>query len=223
MRLGLFGGTFNPVHSGHVQVVMGVQCRLRFDHIYLIPSKCPPHKDSKELVSADDRCEMILRSIPDNLPFSLSYIELNRSEPSYSIDTVKYFESRLSFRSKLSFILGLDAFLELHTWKSHRRLTELAEIVVVSRRNTPIDSCQDDLTVIKKYISGELFSDLGYSFCAKNFCWKCKGRKPIRYLKLKSSDISSSLVREVVKLGKNLGDLVPPSVAQYIREKGLYL
>ena len=111
MKIGLFGGTFNPVHFGHVKTVLDVKQQFHFDHIYLIPSALPPHKKPDEIARAKDRLEMTRQTFSDKDGFTVSDVELNRRGPSYTIDTVRHFVSRAPENTCISLILGMDAFL----------------------------------------------------------------------------------------------------------------
>jgi len=134
-RIGLFGGTFNPIHLGHIQVIQEVKKGFGLDKIllnYLSVNSTPP-KNRNGLVDAGDRIEMIRLSFSTHPDFSVSDVELKRSGPSYTIDTVRHFKSILPEDTELVLILGLDAFLEIDTWKSYKDLFLLIPFIVMSR------------------------------------------------------------------------------------------
>ena len=122
MRLGLFGGTFNPIHIGHLRAAVEVRESFRLDKVLLIPSAHPPHKNADDLASPEDRFEMVGLAI-DGIPFlEASDVEIIRSGPSYTIETLQYFQRQYGSTSVIHFILGIDAFSEITTWKLYKRL-----------------------------------------------------------------------------------------------------
>ncbi len=122
-RIGLFGGTFNPIHLGHLRTAVEVGEKLSLDVVFLIPSALPPHKDSTALISAEDRLAMARIAVEGSGLFQVSDVELMRSGPSYTIDTVRYFKSCFG-DAALFLIVGADAFLELDTWKDYQTLLD---------------------------------------------------------------------------------------------------
>ncbi|MBU4209797.1 MAG: nicotinate (nicotinamide) nucleotide adenylyltransferase, partial [Proteobacteria bacterium] len=136
-HIGLFGGTFNPIHVGHLRAIQDVQNRFALDKCYLIPAALPPHKEPGDVVDAKYRLEMIRLAVSeysDRLnSVIISDVELKRSGPSYTVDTVNHFKSILPYNSRLYFILGIDAFLEIDTWKSYSDLFYLTAFIVMAR------------------------------------------------------------------------------------------
>ena len=140
MHVGLFGGTFNPIHNGHLKAIEEVLKGFSLDKSYLIPSAIPPHKEQRNLVDAKDRMEMIRLAVATCPALmesvTVSDVELKRKGPSYTIDTVCHFKSILPKDSRLYLILGLDAFLEIDTWKSYTNLFMLTSFIVIPRPGT---------------------------------------------------------------------------------------
>ena len=132
-RIGLFGGTFNPIHLGHIQVVREVKAGFGLNKILIIPSALPPHKEPDGVVDAEDRLEMIRLAFSDDPNFVISDVELKRSGPSYTIDTVRHFKSISPENTKFYLIMGLDAFLEIDSWRSYNDLFLLIPFIVMSR------------------------------------------------------------------------------------------
>jgi nicotinate-nucleotide adenylyltransferase len=220
MRAGLFGGTFNPIHNGHLMAAKRVLDRFSLDRLYMIPSRVPPHKFPAYLAPALDRMRMIQLSLPADARYRLSDVELQRSGPSYTIDTVDDFSTRIIPDAILFMIMGMDAFLEIHTWKSCRRLLEMIQPVVVTRpvdARMPVDSDGDRLD---DYIQARLSG--GYQYIEEQACWRHSGGNCIHLLPTTPVDISSSQVRQRIGAGKTIGDLVPSAVKAYIERKGLY-
>ncbi len=123
MKTGLFGGTFNPVHLGHVRIAQAVQKTFALDDLIVVPAAQPPHKQSRDMADPHLRLEMTRLAFEPIPGCRVSDIELKRSGPSYTIDTVSFFLSRLpAGAADLYLIIGLDAFLELPTWKDYGSL-----------------------------------------------------------------------------------------------------
>ncbi|TAJ09231.1 MAG: nicotinate (nicotinamide) nucleotide adenylyltransferase [Nitrospirae bacterium] len=133
MKIGLFGGTFDPVHRCHVAVATQVRDLLHLDRVLLIPSGDPPHKPLGTLAPAFHRLEMVRLAIAGEPSLEASELEIRRPAKSYSIETVRTLKEQYGPGAELFFLIGLDAFLELHTWKDAPSLLSLCHFVVVSR------------------------------------------------------------------------------------------
>ena len=220
MRIGLFGGTFNPIHRGHLWAASEVKKRFNLDQISLIPAALPPHKAPGQVAKADDRLAMINLAVADFSGFTVSDVELNRSGPSYTIDTIRYFKQSLGEDARIYLIMGLDAFIEIHTWKSHQELLEQIAFIVIARPGEGYADARQGWQVLAAYLKSTLSAD--YQFGAANACYTSKGKQPIYIRDVKALDISSTEIREKVKKKQSIEGLVPPGVAGYIRLKGLY-
>ena len=171
-RIGLFGGTFNPIHRGHLQVIQEVMEAFSLDQIKLIPAALPPHKESGGVADAQDRLQMIRLAVA-NYPaltqtVTVSDVELKRPGPSYTIDTVRYFMQVLSENSRLFFILGLDAFHEIDTWKSYLDLFELVPFIVMARPGVYRHDGDLKWEILEKYLKSKI-SD-AYRFSVSQSC-----------------------------------------------------
>ncbi|HMA67886.1 MAG TPA: nicotinate (nicotinamide) nucleotide adenylyltransferase, partial [Desulfosalsimonadaceae bacterium] len=133
LRAGLFGGTFNPVHMGHLRVAEEVRSAFELDPVYFIPAKIPPHKSSSGLADAGKRYEMLTRAVASNPGFRVSDLEIRRSGRSYTIDTVEAFQREAGGEAALYLLMGLDAFLEINTWKDYGALLEKIACIVMTR------------------------------------------------------------------------------------------
>ena len=131
MRIGILGGTFNPIHRGHLHIAEHTRARLNFDQILFIPTGDPPHKSLKTLAPAPHRLAMVKLAIQEHPHFRVSEIEIYSSETCYTIDTLHKLKGKVE--GELYFIVGLDAFLDLPTWKAAGQLLTEANFVVVSR------------------------------------------------------------------------------------------
>jgi nicotinate-nucleotide adenylyltransferase len=140
MRIGLFGGTFNPIHRCHLEAATHTQRRLRLDRILFIPSGDPPHKPGTSLATARHRLEMVRMAIKDIPAFQVSDVEVRRPSKSYSIETVHELQKDFGPEAELFFVIGLDAFLELHTWKQATDLLRVCHFVVLARPGSTFTS-----------------------------------------------------------------------------------
>lgn len=220
MRIGLFGGTFDPIHFGHLRAGIEVKEGFDLDACYLIPAAIPPHKRSDTVVNADDRLEMIRLAITGYAGFVLSDVELRRSGPSYTVDTVATFKGRLPDTCELFWILGIDAFLEIHTWKSYRKLMQLLPFIVMTRPGEDWDGGANPRLVMKKYLHAHVSDTYVFSESTKSFVNATL--QPVFVHDITLIDISSSKIRKLIKTGKSIHFLVPERVGKFIRDKGLY-
>jgi nicotinate-nucleotide adenylyltransferase len=223
-RIGLFGGTFNPIHRGHLQVIQEVRAAFELDRILLIPAALPPHKEPRGVADARDRMHMIKLAVSNDPTLmqtvTVSDVELERPGPSYSIDTVRYFWQKMSEETELYFILGLDAFLEINTWKSFRDLFLLIPFIVMTRANARHDD--DSMRqVLGDYLQSKISNS--YRFSAPQSCYLDDEKEPVFIFKVTPIDISSTKIREFVKKGSGIESMVPGKVADFIKTKGLYL
>lgn len=225
MRIGLFGGTFNPIHNGHLKAVYEVQKRFALDKSYIIPSAIPPHKEQNCVVDAKDRIEMIrlaVASSPDTMEsVVISDVELKRSGPSYTIDTLFYFKSILPEDSRIYFILGLDAFLEIDTWKSYMDLFLLTSFIVITR----FPAEQNDISIMRKSLENYLQNriSLNYKYSDSQSCYVNNERKPVFFFDVNPLNISSTRIRRLISQGRSIRLFVPEKVDDLIKTKGLYL
>jgi nicotinate-nucleotide adenylyltransferase len=211
LRLGILGGTFDPIHLGHLRLAEEVGEGFALDKVYLLPAPSPPHKGGKTVTSFQHRFEMAQLAVEESPLLVASDLEARRPGPSYSIETLKEFHDLYPSPLELFFILGMDAFQEIDTWKSFRALFDYAHFVVVQRPGL----CAAKMTE-------RLFS-LGVSFKKKeeNRFVGPSGHQVI-YIEATLMDISSTGIREKAGAGKSIRYLVPESVRCYILQYGLY-
>jgi nicotinate-nucleotide adenylyltransferase len=213
-RIGLFGGTFNPVHSGHLKAAEVVQKRFFLDKILFIPSYLPPHKDTAEIASPSHRLKMVeiaLRGFSHFIPCS---IEIDAEEKSYSIITINRIK-KLYPEARVFFILGIDGFLEVDTWKDYEQLLEQCFFVVISRPGYLLDDA-------KKTLEGE-YGEKMYKL-AKSEVIKDEMLLSFRIflLPIDALDIASTEIRGIIKRGDSMKDMVSERVEDYIRKNRLY-
>lgn len=152
MKFGLFGGTFNPPHIGHLIVIESVRDALKFDKIIFIPSAQPPNKPGMLLAPPRMRYEMTRLAVQGNLNFEVSNIEIQRQGPSYTIDTLEELIA-LYPRADFSLIIGADNLLEFETWKSPEEITTQADLVVMSRPDFPINNIKSNYSRHAQFIN----------------------------------------------------------------------
>ena len=221
MRFGLFGGTFNPVHIGHLRAALEVKEGFELQKIFLIPAALPPHKIPGEVADAGDRLNMLNLAVEDTAGFSVSDVELKRSGPSYTIDTVYHFKNVLPHESQIYLIMGLDAFLEIDSWKSYEDLLVQIPIIVINRPRTDNPMGGAGWEAIDDYLTDSIPGD--YKFSERQNAYLARGRSPIYIFEVTMLDISSTNIRSLIKKGRSIGYLVPRRAAEFINSRGLYI
>jgi nicotinate-nucleotide adenylyltransferase len=220
MRIGLFGGTFNPIHYGHLRAAKEVCEGFDLENLYFIPSALPPHKDIQEVASVGDRLEMTRLAIAGNPEFILSDVELKRPGLSYTIDTVKHFKDSLNTDVDLFLVMGADAFFEIDTWKSFKQLFRMLPMIIMTRP-LPDDRPRNlDWGNMTGFIQKKIFD--AYQFSAKDSCYRHDRRHPVYRFNISMLDISGTKIRQLVRQDQSIRFLVPESVENYIYERGIY-
>ncbi|MAF33124.1 MAG: nicotinate-nucleotide adenylyltransferase [Desulfobacterales bacterium] len=220
MHIGLFGGTFNPIHSGHIHASQEVKKAFSLDKIYLIPSALPPHKKQNGIAEAKYRLEMVRLSISTDSSLYISDVELKRSGPSYTIDTVLHFKSILPKNDHLYLILGLDAFLEIDTWKSYKDLFLLASFIVMARPGVTYHRISYKWNRLENYLKSKISQDYRFSVVKSGYIHDEK--QTIYRFNTDFLDISSTNIRRRLKTGRSIRSLISKEVEDYIKTKGLY-
>jgi nicotinate-nucleotide adenylyltransferase len=217
--IGLFGGTFNPIHLGHLRVAQEVKEGFGLERIYFIPSARPPHKGMSDLAKAQDRYQMLAEAIYENPGFVASDVELKREGRSYTIDTVSHFKSIIEKDTPCYLIVGSDAFFEINTWKSFRNLLDLIPFIVM-KRPSEVSGKNDFINMLAQYIT-ESIAD-GYELSKDASCFRHAVKQAIYLFDVTQLDISSTKIRDLVRCGGSVKYLVPDTVEKYIHTKGLY-
>jgi nicotinate-nucleotide adenylyltransferase len=198
-RIGIMGGTFNPIHKGHLALAKAARQEYALDEVIFIPSGNPPHKAAANVIDKELRLEMVKLAIWGKRKYSASRIELDRPGYSYAVDTFKTLKKKYGPRAKLFFIMGLDSINEILDWKKPLELFKLCEFIVGTRPGTR-------LRTFRRLVK---FPPLH------------KEVDKIHLMELKE-DISASQIRAKLKAGKPVGRLVPKIVESFIEQKGLY-
>ncbi|MBI3797282.1 MAG: nicotinate (nicotinamide) nucleotide adenylyltransferase [Deltaproteobacteria bacterium] len=212
LRIGLFGGTFNPIHLGHLRSAEEVREACALDCIYFVPAAQPPHKGGSDLAPATHRLKMVELAVADNPYFSASAIELERPGTSYSIDTIRSFFTALRPASLL-FIVGIDAFREFATWKDYVLIPKLCDLLVTSRPGTPTPPSDQFLPVALQTL---------FWYDPKTNVYRHTSGHSLVLHEIAGLNIAASTIRGKVRAGKSIRYLVHPAVETYITHHALY-
>jgi nicotinate-nucleotide adenylyltransferase len=207
------GGTFNPVHLGHLRAAEEVAESLQLKQVIFMPAAIPPHKSALGLVSFDHRYRMLELAVNGNPLFVLSDLEHQRPGKSYSVETLTQLSSQYGADDDLYFVLGIDAFLELPTWKNYRELFNLCNFVVVARPGFAPESLD---SMLKSQIGDS------YVFDSHIQGYVHPNQYVVYYREITLLDISSSDIRNLLASSHSVRYLVPEKVEHYIRQQGLY-
>lgn len=200
--VGVFGGSFNPIHFGHLLLADEICEALRLDRVLFVPAAVPPHKPAAELASAEHRYQMTALAVREHPRFAVSDLELRREGPSYTVDTL----AALKDEGTLKLLIGSDTFLDLLSWRDPRKVARLARLIVVPRTGGEFDQ--------EGPAAQKVLHELGLpGFGAPG--------GPVVY-RAASLPISGSDLRLRAREGRSLVYRMPESVAAYIREHGLY-
>lgn len=198
MRVGLFGGTFDPVHLGHL--ILAEQCREQcdLDEVWFLPSGSPPHKPAAAISEGRHRTEMLRLALAGHASFRVSEMELTREGPTYTVDTLTAISEQHP-DWELFFLIGGDSLSDLPTWRQPQRILQLATIVAANRGDRPLPDATELLP--------ELAAAAG---------------DRIRLVAMPGVDLSATDLRRRVRSGRSIRYLVPRAVEVYIQEHGLY-
>jgi nicotinate-nucleotide adenylyltransferase len=220
MKLGLFGGTFNPIHFGHLRAAVEVQEAFGLERVTLIPAAAPPHKTAAGVAAAEDRLRMARLAVGARAGLAVSDVETRRAGPSYTIDTVRHFRAALPEGGDMVLIMGLDAFLEIDTWKSFRELLALVPLIVLARPDARADSCGHDGQEVERFLAARIAPEV--SVCGSPPVFRAPGIREVTLFAMTALDISSSKIRALLREGHSIDYLVPSAVRDYIDTQGLY-
>lgn len=197
-RLGIMGGTFDPIHYGHLVAAEMARAKFNLSKVLFIPTGKPPHKQRRDISEGSLRYEMVKRAIEDNEFFEISPLEIEREGPSYTVDTLRILR-RIYPEHELYFITGSDALLEIFSWKEAEEIFRLIQFIGAARPG----------------------------FDAREFFLKVQQENPavrdkIHYLEVPALAISSTDIRSRVRRGEPIRYLLPESVRLYLEEMKLY-
>jgi nicotinate-nucleotide adenylyltransferase len=209
-RVAVFGGSFNPVHYGHLLLADEVLERLGLDRVLFVPAATPPHKPAAQLAPAADRFAMVRLAIAGHPGFAASDVELRRAGPSYTVDTL---QELAASGDELFLVIGSETFLDLLSWRDPRRVASLARLVVVPRSG----SAFDPESAAAQKVLREIGVEGGFV--------RAGGALPSRSVVIvhaTSLPLSASELRRRVREGRSLAYRMPPAVIDYVRTHGLY-
>ncbi len=212
MRVGLFGGSFNPIHLGHLRAAEEDREALSLDLIYFIPAATPPHKPDGGLAPPEHRLQMVRIATRGNRHFMVSDAEIRRSGRSYTIDTVRHFLSTKRGQAELHLIMGADQFAELATWREAEELVRLCDLAVHTRQN--------DESGTAARISLAPIKHFGYIRTEDHYVHP--SGHTLSFLATTFLPISATLIRQKLAARESVRYLVPDDVADYIQRHGLY-
>lgn len=201
-KIALLGGTFDPVHIGHLCLANWVYHNLALDQLIFLPAALPPHKQQKRVTPFAQRLQMLQLALADRSEFQISSLENERGGPSYTVDTLSLFKHKYS-HSQLWWILGLDSLYQLSSWNRYREISRYARLLVLPRPGQQSDQWPQVQSFVNEHLPE--FSGL------------------IDWLEMPRLAISSSEIRGWCKDGQDCRYLVPESVWQYIQEQELYI
>ncbi len=210
-RVGLLGGTFDPVHNGHLQLALAAKNELGLERVLLIPAVGPPHKRGGEVTGFHHRREMLLLALAGVEGLKPCFIEAELPVPSYTVDTLRLLQSREGRQLEYHFIIGMDAFADLLSWKEYRELLQRVTLVVARRKGFTDAQRLDGIA-----------GSLGYHQSAKRWSG-APGLRDILFLQTAPVEISSSHIRHLLASGHSFVPEVHPEVMRYITRHRLYL
>lgn len=197
-KIGIMGGTFDPIHLGHVTMAREAMLQADLARVLFMPSKIPPHKRGQMISDEKQRAEMVCLAIQNETGFEFSAFELAREGITYTAETLQLFHAE-HLKDRLYFIMGGDSFMQLEEWYQPEKIMAIAVILAVSR---------DGLTQEQMQARGEMLRQ--------------KYQAEIQIVQMPQMDISSTEIRERVCAGRKIDGLVPEAVAEYIQKQGIY-
>lgn len=212
MRVGIFGGSFNPIHLGHLRAAEEDREALALDLVYFIPAAAPPHKPNVGLAPAEHRLQMVRLATKGNRHFMVSDTEIRRAGQSYTIDTVRHFLSTMRGQADLHLIMGADQFAGLTTWKEADELVRLCNVAVHTR--------QPEAGEAPAPISLAAVDHFGYIREEDHYVHQ--SGHTLSFVATTFLPISATLVRQTLAAHESIRYLVPDDVADYIQRHGLY-
>jgi nicotinate-nucleotide adenylyltransferase len=201
-RIGVMGGTFDPIHTGHLLAAQEALEQFKLDEVIFVPAAASPFKQDEAVSDAEHRYLMAVIATAANRAFRVSRVEMERPAPSYTVDTMRLLKKACGTRSEMFFIAGADTVLEMGGWKEPEALLELCTLIAINRPGDRVEAIRKSLTVKER----------------KRFA----GHPRIAYMDMPGMDISSTDIRRRVREGKALNYLVPETVEAYILKNGLY-
>lgn len=209
-RLGILGGTLDPVHLGHLDAAEAARDRLQLDEVWLLPSHEPPHRPLDPLASPFHRFAMAALAASEHPALRASDMELRRAGPSYTIDTLNDLRANGWTASQLFFIIGVDAFADVGSWRAYPAVLDAANFVVIARAGSAAASVIGRTPELARRVAPDGTESTSLE------------ETRIFPVEVHTRDVSSSLIRQRLRLNERIADLVPASVERHIMAYGLY-
>ena len=223
MRIGIMGGTFDPIHLGHLRAAEEIYWAFGLDRIIFVPAARPPHKEEVVAASAMHRYEMVSLATVFTPYFTVSPIELQREGKSYSVETVREFQRLSGPDTNLYFVVGVDAFLEMSEWREAKELLTLARVIVTARPGWRLDEVEHLLAPEQRRLLGHpTFRYLKVSEVDPERMEEVPALRQVLLVEVVSLDIASREIRQLVEEGRSIRHLVPDTVAAYMAKNRLY-
>jgi nicotinate-nucleotide adenylyltransferase len=197
VRVGVLGGTFDPIHIGHLILAEEARDQLDLSIVYMVPAGDPPHKRDRRLAAVDDRLAMIERAIAGHPAFRASRVDADRPGPHYTLDMVRIFQEQLPPHGELYFLMGYDSLAELPGWHRPQELVATCRLVALTRYNVPLDWSH-----LEARLPGI--------------------QERVTLLDMPELEISSNQIQARVRAGRSIRYLTPEPVREYIMARGLY-
>lgn len=197
MKFGILGGTFDPPHNGHLYIAEAAQRALRLAQIVFMPAQQPPHKLGEPVSPLKTRVAMLHLALRHHPTFVLSLLEAERAGPSYTVDTLRALHNELALDAEIFFIMGEDSLVNFPTWHQPTEIVKLCKLAVLQRPGYDVD-----LDALEAQVPGV--------------------KKSVRMIRAPEVKISATDIRERVRRGESIRDLVPALVADYIQAHRLY-
>jgi nicotinate-nucleotide adenylyltransferase len=215
-RIAIYGGTFDPVHLGHLKVARRVSEFFAISQFLFVPARVAPHKLDREVANGFHRYAMLTLATQHDVHLCVSTFELDGPGRQYTVDTLTYFRARFGESAALFFVMGADSWAEITTWRDWQRLTTLANLVVVTRPGYELARFSEDADSVMVDLRGLSKTEMAPLL-------EIAGRR-IFVTDITTVDVSATMVRQAVREnnGEKLAQLVPLEVANYIRKYGLY-
>ncbi len=205
----VYGGTFDPVHSGHLKVARQLLSLFEGSQISLVPCRHPVHR-AQPTATAEDRMQMLQLAIARESSIAIDTCELERDGPSYAVDTLRHYRDRLGESAPLGFVMGMDSWQTLPTWHHWRQLRDYAHLIIVSRPGYP-HTMKGEL---QDFAAGRITDKAEDLLTTAAGC--------IYFAELQESDVSATQLRQALGEGKTTAGLLPSGVAEYINTHQLY-
>ena len=209
-RIGILGGTFDPVHLGHIDTALAAQRALRLDVVLVMPSGRPPHRQQQPAASRFHRFAMAALASNGVDRLQVSDLEIGLTEPTYTFDTLARFDGHGTTPAQIFFITGADAFAEIETWSRYPQVLDMANFVVVSRPGHSAITLSAKLPAL----APRMTTDRNHE--------PSRGETAVFLVDAPTPDVSSTDIRRRVDVGESIAGLVPAAVATYIEQHGLY-